>query len=92
MGLIDGTTNAVLTATVILSMAISSAQLVIAFDRLGPKASLSLAGVEAPEDLVGSTLIVGFGRFGQIASQPLISQGCYPRLDHRRQRRQHPPC
>jgi voltage-gated potassium channel Kch len=32
--------------------------------------------MEAPEDLVGSALIVGFGRFGQIASQPLISQGC----------------
>ncbi|MGV7032024.1 monovalent cation:proton antiporter-2 (CPA2) family protein [Methylobacterium symbioticum] len=74
-GIIGGTTNAVLTATVILSMAITPL-MVIAFDRLGPKASLSTDGVEAPEDLVGSALIVGFGRFGQIASQPLISQGC----------------
>ncbi|GJE09982.1 MULTISPECIES: monovalent cation:proton antiporter-2 (CPA2) family protein [Methylobacterium] len=74
-GIIDGTTNAVLTATVILSMALTPL-MVIAFDRLGPKAALSTAGLEAPEDLVGSALIVGFGRFGQIASQPLIAQGC----------------
>ena len=74
-GIIDGTTNAVLTATVILSMAMTPL-MVIAFDRLGPKAVASTDGVEAPEDLVGSALIVGFGRFGQIAGQPLISQGC----------------
>ncbi|MDP4025200.1 monovalent cation:proton antiporter-2 (CPA2) family protein [Methylobacterium sp. NEAU 140] len=74
-GILDGTTNAVLTATVILSMAITPL-MVIAFDRFGPKAVTSTDGVEAPEDLVGSALIVGFGRFGQIASQPLISQGC----------------
>jgi CPA2 family monovalent cation:H+ antiporter-2/glutathione-regulated potassium-efflux system protein KefB len=74
-GIIDGTTNAVLTATVILSMALTPL-MVIAFDRLGPKAVASTDGMEAPEDLVGSALIVGFGRFGQIASQPLISQGC----------------
>ncbi|WP_342150305.1 monovalent cation:proton antiporter-2 (CPA2) family protein [Methylorubrum sp. SB2] len=75
VGLIDTTTNAVLTATVILSMALTPL-MVIAFDRLGPKAVPSLDGVEAPEDLVGSALIVGFGRFGQIASQPLLSRGC----------------
>ncbi|MBE7202029.1 MAG: NAD-binding protein, partial [Parafilimonas terrae] len=74
-GIIDGTTNAILTATVILSMALTPL-MVIAFDRLGPKAKPSLDGLEAPEDLSGSALIVGFGRFGQIASQPLISQGC----------------
>ncbi|WP_232629344.1 monovalent cation:proton antiporter-2 (CPA2) family protein [Methylobacterium sp. Leaf118] len=74
-GIIDGTTNAVLTATVILSMA-ATPLIVIAFDRLGPKATPSTDGMEAPEDLVGSALIIGFGRFGQIASQPLISRGC----------------
>ncbi|MRI55477.1 potassium transporter [Methylobacterium sp. DB1607] len=74
-GIIDGTTNAVLTATIILSMAITPLT-VIAFDRFGPKASASTDGVEDPEDLVGSALIIGFGRFGQIVSQPLISRGC----------------
>ena len=74
-GIIDATTNAILTATVILSMALTPL-MVIALDRLGPKATPSTDGMEAPEDLVGSALIVGFGRFGQIASQPLISRGC----------------
>ena len=50
--------------------------MVIAFDRIGPKPSVSTDGVEVPENLVGSALIIGFGRFGQIVSQPLISRGC----------------
>ncbi|KQP05837.1 potassium transporter [Methylobacterium sp. Leaf99] len=74
-GIIDGPTNAILTATVILSMAVTPL-MVIAFDRLGPKATASTDGVEVPENLVGSALIVGFGRFGQIVSQPLIARGC----------------
>ncbi|MDO9427818.1 MAG: monovalent cation:proton antiporter-2 (CPA2) family protein [Methylobacterium sp.] len=74
-GIIDGPTNAILTATVILSMAVTPL-MVIAFDRLGPKATASTDGVEVPETLAGSALIVGFGRFGQIVSQPLIARGC----------------
>ncbi|MBO1021961.1 cation:proton antiporter [Methylobacterium sp. SD274] len=74
-GIIDGTTNAILTATIILSMAVTPL-MVIAFDRLGPKASVSTEGVAVPENLVGSALIIGFGRFGQVVSQPLISRGC----------------
>lgn len=74
-GIIDGTTNAILTATIILSMAVTPL-MVIAFDRIGPKPSVSTDGVEVPENLVGSALIIGFGRFGQIVSQPLISRGC----------------
>ncbi|MCC0806431.1 potassium transporter [Methylobacterium sp. W2] len=74
-GIIDSTTNAILTATIILSMAVTPL-MVIAFDRLGPKASVSTEGVEVPENLVGSALIIGFGRFGQVVSQPLISRGC----------------
>ncbi|CAO4153305.1 Potassium transporter [Methylorubrum thiocyanatum] len=74
-GLIDGRTNAILTATIILSMAVTPL-MVIAFDRLGPKPSVSTEGLDVPENLAGSALIIGFGRFGQIASQPLISRGC----------------
>lgn len=74
-GIIDGTTNAVLTATVILSM-VATPLMVIAVDRLGPKPSVSTEGLAVPENLVGSALIIGFGRFGQIVSQPLISRGC----------------
>ena len=75
VGLIDGRTNAILTATIILSMAVTPL-MVIAFDRLGPKPSVSTEGLDVPENLAGSALIIGFGRFGQIASQPLISRGC----------------
>ncbi|MFD6319950.1 monovalent cation:proton antiporter-2 (CPA2) family protein [Methylorubrum thiocyanatum] len=74
-GLIDGRTNAILTTTIILSMAVTPL-MVIAFDRLGPKPSVSTEGLDVPENLAGSALIIGFGRFGQIASQPLISRGC----------------
>lgn len=74
-GIIDGTTNAILTATIILSMALTPL-MVIAFDGFGPKPSVSTDGVDVPENLVGSALIIGFGRFGQIVSQPLISRGC----------------
>ena len=32
-------------------------------------------GVDAAEDLHGSVLIIGFGRFGQVASQSLLARG-----------------
>jgi glutathione-regulated potassium-efflux system protein KefB len=32
-------------------------------------------GVEAPDGLTGSVLVIGFGRFGQIAAQPLLARG-----------------
>ncbi|WP_292281032.1 NAD-binding protein, partial [Mesorhizobium sp.] len=35
----------------------------------------SLDGVDIAEGLTGSVLIIGFGRFGQIASQPLLLRG-----------------
>ncbi|GJD97936.1 monovalent cation:proton antiporter-2 (CPA2) family protein [Methylobacterium iners] len=74
-GIIDGTTNAILTATIILSMTLTPL-MVITYDRFGRKAGVSTDGVDVPENLVGSALIIGFGRFGQIVSQPLISRGC----------------
>src|SRR5690606_39748167 len=35
----------------------------------------SLDGVEAPRDLRGNVLIIGFGRVGQIASQSPLARG-----------------
>ncbi len=32
-------------------------------------------GVEAAEGLSGSVLLIGFGRFGQVVSQPLLARG-----------------
>jgi glutathione-regulated potassium-efflux system protein KefB len=74
VGLMDGKTQAVMTATVILSMALTPL-LAIAIRRLQPKPQESMEGVDVAENLTGRVLVVGFGRFGQISSQPLLLRG-----------------
>jgi voltage-gated potassium channel Kch len=49
--------------------------LVILHDRLRPVPTLSTDGVDAAEDLTGDVLIIGFGRVGQVVSQPLLARG-----------------
>ena len=39
---------------------------------LTPRDEQSLDGVDDADGLTGSVLIIGFGRFGQVASQPLL--------------------
>jgi glutathione-regulated potassium-efflux system protein KefB len=73
-GLIDGQTNAILTATVIISMAVTPFSM-MALRRLQPEPEQSLDGVEAPENLSAKVLVIGFGRFGQIASQSVLARG-----------------
>ncbi len=73
VGLVDAETNAVMTAAVILSMALTPLML-IAFRRLIP-AEQSFHGVEMADGLKGSVLIIGFGRFGQVVSQALLARG-----------------
>ena len=66
--------NANMTAIVVLSMAITP--LVVALHKRWVRAdALSLDGVEAPQDLQGNVLIIGFGRVGQIASQGPLAKG-----------------
>jgi glutathione-regulated potassium-efflux system protein KefB len=48
--------------------------LMIAADRL-LRSEASMGGVDAARDLKGRILLIGFGRFGQIASQALLSRG-----------------
>jgi transporter, monovalent cation:proton antiporter-2 (CPA2) family len=73
-GLIDGPTNAVFTATVIVSMILTPFA-IIGLRYVMPKVDgPSLEGVEPAEGLTASVLIIGFGRFGQIASQPLLAR------------------
>ena len=71
---IDPAVNANMTAVVVLSMALTPL-VVIAHRRWGPKPTASLEGAQAPQGLVGSVLIIGFGRFGQIASQHVLAMG-----------------
>ncbi|MGD9915737.1 MAG: monovalent cation:proton antiporter-2 (CPA2) family protein, partial [Rhizobiaceae bacterium] len=74
VGIIDGEGNATLTAIVIISMVLTPLA-TAAMKVLMPKEAVSLDGVEQAEGLTGSVLVIGFGRFGQIASQPLLLRG-----------------
>lgn len=72
-GLIDAPTNAIFTATVIISMVLTPF-FIIGLRYVMPKGEAqSMEGVEKADGLSGKILIIGFGRFGQIASQPLLA-------------------
>jgi glutathione-regulated potassium-efflux system protein KefB len=75
VGLIDGQSNAILTAIIIVSMVLTPFAM-MALKRFGPRGEqVSLEGVEVADGLHGSVLVIGFGRFGQIAAQPLLLRG-----------------
>ena len=73
VGVLDERENALFATVVILSMAISPLLTVVA-DRF-LRVEKSMDGVEHARDLKGRVLVIGFGRFGQIASQLLLSSG-----------------
>ncbi|MCI9865371.1 cation:proton antiporter [Rhizobium skierniewicense] len=73
-GILDAEANAVLTATIIISM-ILTPLMVIAHDRIMPKHVPDTGDLDLPENVEGSILMIGFGRFGQIVSQPLLARG-----------------
>lgn len=72
-GVIDARDNALFATVVILGMAVTPLFASVA-DRL-LRSDKSMDGVDAARDLKGQILIVGFGRFGQIASQAPLSKG-----------------
>ena len=72
-GVIDGRENALFATVVILSMAMTPLLMIVADRLLCTEASMD--GVDVARDLKGSILVIGFGRFGQIASQFLLSKG-----------------
>lgn len=73
-GILNAEANAVLTAMIIISM-ILTPLMVIVHDLVMPAAKPNTDGLELPENVEGSILIIGFGRFGQIVSQPLLARG-----------------
>jgi glutathione-regulated potassium-efflux system protein KefB len=73
-GIFTTQVNAMMTAAVIVSMALTPL-LVFGLRFVMPKEKESMDGVDAAEDLSGSVLIIGFGRFGQVVSQPLLARG-----------------
>ena len=72
-GIIDAPTNAIFTATVIVSMVLTPFLIIGLRFVLPREAEQSMEGVEAVSGLTERILIIGFGRFGQIASQPLLA-------------------
>lgn len=72
-GLIDAEVNANLTAIVVLSMVLTPLA-ILAIRPLLPRPKPSMDGIESAHDLHGSVLIIGFGRFGQVASQALLAR------------------
>ncbi len=73
-GIIGAQTNAVLTATVIISMVLTPFS-VMALKWVRPRPEQSMDGVEIADGLSAKVLVIGFGRFGQIASQVLLAKG-----------------
>ncbi|MFK3663746.1 monovalent cation:proton antiporter-2 (CPA2) family protein [Ochrobactrum teleogrylli] len=75
VNIIDAEANAILTATIIVSMALTPIMIIL-HDRLMPKPAPSMEDVETADNLSASVLLIGFGRFGQIVSQPLLGNSC----------------
>jgi glutathione-regulated potassium-efflux system protein KefB len=73
-GLFDARISAIFTAMVILSMALTPV-VVMLVERFMPPPKTSMDGVEEADGLKGRVLIIGFGRFAQIVSQPLLARG-----------------
>lgn len=73
-GLIDARANAVLTSAVIASM-ILTPFLIFLYDLLMPKQRTPVADVATAVHDSADVLLIGFGRFGQIVSQPLLASG-----------------
>jgi monovalent cation:proton antiporter-2 (CPA2) family protein len=74
VGIITGQDRAVLTAIIIVSMALTPLMLIL-HDRMTTKEQPSMEGVEEARNLHARALIIGFGRMGQVISQPLIARG-----------------
>jgi Kef-type K+ transport systems, membrane components len=72
-GVIDQPVNANLTAVVVLSMALTPL-VVLLHRRLVAAPGVNLDGVEKADGLDGTVLLIGFGRFGQVASQSLLAR------------------
>lgn len=72
-GLFDPRTAAIASAVIIVSMAVTPFRVMIA-DRLKSRQAVSLEGIEEARNLRERVLIIGFGRFAQVVSQPLLAR------------------
>jgi len=65
---------ALLNAAVIISMALTPLLAVVA-ERIVRIDTQSFDGIDLAENLSGTALVIGWGRFGQVASQALLARG-----------------
>ena len=72
-GILTAAQAGLLTAAVIVSMALTPLAPLLLKLLIGKEAP-SLDGIEVPEGLTGTALVIGFGRFGQVASQILLAR------------------
>lgn len=72
-GLFEPRMGAILSAVVIVSMALTPVRMMLA-DRFKPKSDVSLDGVDEARNLKERVLIIGFGRFAQVVAQPLLAR------------------
>ncbi|WP_326524862.1 monovalent cation:proton antiporter-2 (CPA2) family protein [Sphingomonas sp.] len=73
VGLFDARVGAIMSAVVILSMALTPLVLIVS-NRMRRAAPVSLDGIDAASDLHGRVLVIGFGRFAQVVSQTLLAR------------------
>ncbi|WP_413615401.1 monovalent cation:proton antiporter-2 (CPA2) family protein [Halomonas cupida] len=73
VGIFDARASAIMSAIVILSMALTPIVL-LAQTRLRRSATVSLDGIDEANGLRGRVLFIGFGRFAQVASQALLAR------------------
>ncbi|RZJ96748.1 MAG: potassium transporter [Brevundimonas sp.] len=77
VGLFDARTSSLMSAIVILSMALTPLTSLALKALTPPDTGLSpddAEGVDRADGLVGRVLIIGFGRFAQVVSQPLLAR------------------
>ncbi len=72
-GVIDATVNANITASIVLSMALTPLAAIV-HRRFRPRVGLDLSGIESIAEQRANVLVIGFGRVGQIASQGLLAR------------------
>ena len=75
VGIIDAESNATLTAIIIVSMVLTPIMIIL-HDRFMPRVEDTAEDLDVADNLSASILMIGFGRFGQIVSQPLFANGC----------------
>ncbi len=72
-GLFEPRMGAILSAVVIVSMALTPLRMMLA-DRFRPASDVSMDGVDEARNLKERVLIIGFGRFAQVVAQPLLAR------------------